>query len=175
MKFLCDHDVATDVARVLRARGYAAMELRDELPPDTPDAAVWAHACVQGSILITCNRADFLALQRTRQRIPASSCSFVAVRTRPKPAACSHCWPAPASKASPTTSTSPEGKNALLFPAGIQQRKRVLTSAQLHLCRAVYPARQCLSARCASARETSATSFPANRRRWKQRLRARAP
>lgn len=62
MKFLCDHDVATDVARVLRARGYTVVELRDELPPDTSDVAVWAHACAQGSILITCNRADFLAL-----------------------------------------------------------------------------------------------------------------
>ena len=62
MKFLCDHDVAADVARVLRARSYAVVELREVLPPDTPDAAVWAHAGAQGLILITCNRADFLAL-----------------------------------------------------------------------------------------------------------------
>ena len=70
MKFLCDHDVATDVARVLRARGYAVVELRDELPPDTPDAAVWAHVCVHGSILITCNRADFLALAQSSETHP---------------------------------------------------------------------------------------------------------
>ncbi len=62
MKFLCDHDVPADVARVLRARGYAVVELRDVLPANAPDAEVWAHATAQGLILITCNRADFLAL-----------------------------------------------------------------------------------------------------------------
>lgn len=70
MKFLCDHDVATDVARVLRARGHEVTELREVLPPDTPDAAVWAHACAQGLILITCNRADFLALARVTATHP---------------------------------------------------------------------------------------------------------
>lgn len=70
MKFLCDHDVAADVARVLRVRGYAVTELRDELPPDTSDATVWAHACAKGSIVITCNRADFLALARNSETHP---------------------------------------------------------------------------------------------------------
>ncbi len=70
MKFLCDHDVAADVARVLRARGYAVAELRDELPPDTTDAAVWAHAREQNSIVITCNRADFLALAQSSETHP---------------------------------------------------------------------------------------------------------
>jgi predicted nuclease of predicted toxin-antitoxin system len=62
VKFLCDHDVATDVARVLRTRGYDVVELREALAPDTADADVWAHACAQGRIVITCNRADYLAL-----------------------------------------------------------------------------------------------------------------
>lgn len=62
MKFLCDHDVATDVARVLRTRGYDVVELREVLPADAPDAAVWAHACADGRIVITCNRAHFEAL-----------------------------------------------------------------------------------------------------------------
>ncbi|MDO8542943.1 MAG: DUF5615 family PIN-like protein [Opitutaceae bacterium] len=70
MTFLCDHDVATDVARVLRARGYQVTELREVLPPDTPDAAVWAHACAHGLILITCNRADFLVLAQGTERHP---------------------------------------------------------------------------------------------------------
>ena len=70
MKFLCDHDVATDVARVLRARGYQVTELREVLPPDTPDAAVWAHAGAHGLIVITCNRADFLALAEATETHP---------------------------------------------------------------------------------------------------------
>jgi predicted nuclease of predicted toxin-antitoxin system len=70
VKFLCDHDVATDVARVLRVRGHAVTELRDVLPPDTPDSAVWAHAQAQGLILITCNRADFLALAQATEAHP---------------------------------------------------------------------------------------------------------
>lgn len=70
MKFLCDHDVATDVARVLRTRGYEVIELREVLPPDTPDEAVWAHARAHGLILITCNRADFLALAQGTETYP---------------------------------------------------------------------------------------------------------
>ena len=70
MRFLCDHDVATDVARVLRARGHEVVELREVLPPDTPDAAVWSHACAQGFILITCNRADFIALAKPTETHP---------------------------------------------------------------------------------------------------------
>ena len=42
MKFLCDHDVAADVARVLRARGYAVVELREVLPPDFATAGTIA-------------------------------------------------------------------------------------------------------------------------------------
>lgn len=70
MKFLCDHDVAADVARVLRARRYQVTELREVLAPDTPDAVVWAHACTQGLILITCNRADFLTLAKATEAHP---------------------------------------------------------------------------------------------------------
>ena len=62
MKFLLDHDVATDVARVLRVRGFDVVELREALPPDRPDSDVWAHACGQGRVVITCNRDDYLAL-----------------------------------------------------------------------------------------------------------------
>ena len=70
MKFLLDHDVATDLARVLRSRGHDVVELRDVLPPDTLDPEVWAHALTGGRILITCNRADFLALAKTTESYP---------------------------------------------------------------------------------------------------------
>jgi len=62
--------VATDVARVLRTRGYDVTELREVLPPDKPDAAVWAHARAHGLIVITCNRADFRALAQGTEKHP---------------------------------------------------------------------------------------------------------
>lgn len=70
MKFLLDHDVATDLARVLRSRGHDVVELREVLPQDTLDPDVWAHAITEGRILITCNRADFLALANATERNP---------------------------------------------------------------------------------------------------------
>jgi predicted nuclease of predicted toxin-antitoxin system len=70
VKFLCDHDVAADVARVLRRRGHDIVELREALPPDTPDAAVWAHACAEGRIVITCNRTHFQALALATESHP---------------------------------------------------------------------------------------------------------
>ena len=39
-----DHDVASEVASVLRARGHDVVELRNVLAPDTPDPDVWAYA-----------------------------------------------------------------------------------------------------------------------------------
>ncbi|MBM3843885.1 MAG: hypothetical protein FJ397_11610 [Verrucomicrobia bacterium] len=62
MRFLCDHDVATDVARVLRVSGHDVVKLREVLAPDRPDVEVWAYACGQGRVVISCNRADYLAL-----------------------------------------------------------------------------------------------------------------
>ena len=62
MKFLFDHDVASEVASVLRARGHDVVELRNVLAPDTPDPDVWAYAGEHGLIVITCNRVHFTAL-----------------------------------------------------------------------------------------------------------------
>lgn len=62
MKFFFDHDVAADVAMVLRQRGQDVVELRTALPTDTSDELVWAHACADGRIMVSCNRAHFLAL-----------------------------------------------------------------------------------------------------------------
>lgn len=70
MRFLLDHDVATDSARVLRNSGHDVVELRDVLRPDTLDPEVRAYSLTEGRILITCNRADFLALANTTERYP---------------------------------------------------------------------------------------------------------
>ncbi len=78
MRYECDHDVATDVARVLRARGYALVELRDELPPDN------ARRGGVGSRLRPGPQPDCVQPR-------GLSCSSVAARTKPKPAGCSSC------------------------------------------------------------------------------------
>ncbi len=70
MRFFLDHDVPADLALLLRSRGHEAVRLSEALPPDTPDDAVWARACVDGRILITCNRAHFLALAAVTETYP---------------------------------------------------------------------------------------------------------
>jgi len=62
VRFLLDHDVPSDVALVLRVRGHDVVELREALPPDTPDTTIWQHAGQENRIMISCNRAHFLAL-----------------------------------------------------------------------------------------------------------------
>lgn len=70
MRFFLDHDVPADLALLLRSRGHEAVRLSEVLPPDTPDAAVWARACTDGRIVITCNRAHFLALAAATETYP---------------------------------------------------------------------------------------------------------
>jgi predicted nuclease of predicted toxin-antitoxin system len=70
VKFLFDHDVASEVALVLRARGHDVVELRDVLAPDAPDPDVWAHAVADGRIVITCNRAHFTKLATATEKHP---------------------------------------------------------------------------------------------------------
>ena len=62
MKFLLDHDVPTEAARVLCQGGHEVVELRNALPRDTPDAEVFRYARLNRLLLVTCNRDDFLAL-----------------------------------------------------------------------------------------------------------------
>ncbi|MGH8018913.1 MAG: hypothetical protein ACREIA_11575 [Opitutaceae bacterium] len=47
MRFLLDHDVAADVAMILRQRGHDIVELRTVLPPNTPGRRC-VGACVCG-------------------------------------------------------------------------------------------------------------------------------
>jgi predicted nuclease of predicted toxin-antitoxin system len=70
VRFFLDHDVPADLALVLRLRGHEAVRLSEVLPPDTPDDVLWARACAEGRIVITCNRAHFLALAATTEVYP---------------------------------------------------------------------------------------------------------
>jgi predicted nuclease of predicted toxin-antitoxin system len=62
VKFFLDHDMPEDIALLLHYWGHEVTRLRDILPRTTPDTAVWDYAVAHGLIVITCNRAHFLAL-----------------------------------------------------------------------------------------------------------------
>ena len=62
MKFLLDHDVPIDLARVLRQGGHEVAVLADVLPTTTTDSDLLRYAHQQGDILVSCNRDDFPAL-----------------------------------------------------------------------------------------------------------------
>jgi predicted nuclease of predicted toxin-antitoxin system len=64
VKFLLDHDVPDDVIYSLLALGHGVQKLRDVLPATAPDDEVLQMASKQKSILITCNRDDFLAIAK---------------------------------------------------------------------------------------------------------------
>ena len=70
-RFLLDHDVPDEVARVLSQEGYIVTKLRDALPTTTLDEDVLDYAFENRLILISCNRDDFLTLAKTHIRIPA--------------------------------------------------------------------------------------------------------
>jgi predicted nuclease of predicted toxin-antitoxin system len=62
VRFLLDHDVPGDVAFSLEALGHGVVKLREVLPVTTPDYEVLREAAERESLLITCNRDDFLAV-----------------------------------------------------------------------------------------------------------------
>ena len=76
---------------LLRHWGHDAVSLRQVLPITTPDEDVFRHACAGGLIVISCNRAHFLAL--AEQAIVAEQ-SFpgliVLIRRRSRQAECAH-------------------------------------------------------------------------------------
>ena len=91
MKFLLDHDVPGEVAHLLRHWGHDAVSLRHALPITTPDEGVFRHARSDGRIIISCNRAHFLALAEgaveAQQSFPGL---IVLIRRRSRQAECAH-------------------------------------------------------------------------------------
>jgi predicted nuclease of predicted toxin-antitoxin system len=65
VKFLLDHDVPDDLSYLLEQLGHDVTLLRKALPGDSSDEAVLQFAYDCGSLLLTCNRDDFLALAAT--------------------------------------------------------------------------------------------------------------
>ena len=67
MKFLFDHDVPDDMGFGLMTLGHEVAKLRELTSPETTDEDVLHLAHEHDSVLVTCNRDDFLELAR---RIP---------------------------------------------------------------------------------------------------------
>jgi len=66
MTFLLDHDVPEDITFSLLALGHKIIRLREVLPKEVIDSEVLTRANHEKSILITCNRDDFLELAKSQ-------------------------------------------------------------------------------------------------------------
>jgi predicted nuclease of predicted toxin-antitoxin system len=65
--FFFDHDVADEVAQMLRYWEHDVILLRQVLPVTAKDSDVFAYACDHGVLMVTCNRDDFLELTAGRK------------------------------------------------------------------------------------------------------------
>ena len=86
MKFFLDHDVPTEVGRVLRQEGHEVIELRQVLPVQASDFEAFGYARDHDLFLITCNRDDFLPLAAEH----SNPGMIVLVRRRSRHAECGH-------------------------------------------------------------------------------------
>ncbi len=57
-----DEDVAVEVARCLRQAGHEVALVTEVLGVRTDDVDIWHHAVRTETIVVTCNRQDFLEL-----------------------------------------------------------------------------------------------------------------
>ena len=64
MKFFLDHDVPVAVKDILERHGHEVTRVTDVLPRDSADEFIFAAAQQNWSVMITCNRNDFLALAK---------------------------------------------------------------------------------------------------------------
>ena len=87
MNFLLDHDVSVQVAHLLRHWGHNVTRLPAVLPITATDEEVFAYACSEGLILISCNRNHFLALARQPQEQPGL---IILIRRRTRQSECAH-------------------------------------------------------------------------------------
>jgi predicted nuclease of predicted toxin-antitoxin system len=65
MKFLLDHDVPIEIARLLRREGHEVSRLGEVLSVRTTDPEVLAYAHSHELVLISANRQHFLELCQT--------------------------------------------------------------------------------------------------------------
>lgn len=86
MKFLVDEDVAVEVTRCLQQAGHEVLLVAVVLGVRTDDLDIWHHAVRTGSIVVTCNRQDFLELAGTAPETGV----IIVNRRRTRQAECRH-------------------------------------------------------------------------------------
>ncbi len=84
MRFLLDHDVPHEIFRVLTQDGHEVTLVKDALRPTASDPEVFEHSIHSRSVLISCNRDDFLSLASERQHVGL----IVLIRRRTRIAEC---------------------------------------------------------------------------------------
>ena len=86
MRFLVDEDVPVEAVRCLRQAGPEALLVAEVLGVRTDDVDIWHHAVQTQSIVVTCNRQDFLELAG-----PEPTTSLIILnRRRTRQAECRH-------------------------------------------------------------------------------------
>jgi predicted nuclease of predicted toxin-antitoxin system len=86
VKFLFYEDVPIEAARCARQAGHKVWLATEALGQGTDDSDIWYHAIRTDSIVVTCNRQDFLKLAGTE---PATGL-VILKRRRTRQAECNH-------------------------------------------------------------------------------------
>ena len=91
MRFLLDHDVPGEVAHLLRHWSHDVVSLRQALPITATDEEVSHRAQGDGRLIISCNRAHFLALAEQAIQTEGSFPGLIVlIRRRSRQAECAH-------------------------------------------------------------------------------------
>ena len=91
MRFFLDHDVPAEAAHLLRHWGHEITLLKEALPITATDEAAFDHARQKGLIIISCNRAHFLALAEQAIRSETFFPGLIILnRRRSRQAECAH-------------------------------------------------------------------------------------
>ena len=81
-----DEDVAVEVVRCLRQAGHEVSLVTEVLGVRTDDVDIWHHAVRTETIVVTCNRQDFLELAGTAPETGV----IILNRRRTRQAECRH-------------------------------------------------------------------------------------
>jgi predicted nuclease of predicted toxin-antitoxin system len=84
MKFLLDHDVATDITRILINDGHEVSQVREVMTVRASDDVIFDYAQQHQQIVITCNRDDFLRIAEGREHRGV----IILIRRRSRQAEC---------------------------------------------------------------------------------------
>ena len=91
MRFFLDQDVPAQAAHLLRHWGHEVTLLKEALPNTAKDEAAFRYAREQGLIIISCNRAHFMALaERAIESEVAFPGLIILLRRRSRQAECAH-------------------------------------------------------------------------------------